>query len=48
MFWFWIAGAIFTDAIADPKNEQGFWQAVKRFFYWPYELGQIVYRRFFE
>lgn len=44
MILIWLAGAVFTDAIADPNDEQGIWKAIKRFFNWPYELGQIVYK----
>lgn len=48
MIWFWIAGALFTDAIADPHDEQSAWRGMKRLINWPYELGQIVYNRFFK
>lgn len=43
MIWIWIIGAMFTDGLCDPKNEQGFWRGCKRLLEWPWELGQWIY-----
>lgn len=40
--WFWLAGAIFTDGLVDPRNVDGFWIGFKRLGSWPYELAEFV------
>ena len=42
MLMLWCIGAIFTDGLLDPLNVGGFRQGLKRFFQWPWELGQFV------
>lgn len=43
--WFWLAGALFTDGLVDPRNVDGFWRAMKRYIFWPYELAEFVLKQ---
>lgn len=38
----WIIGAMFTDGLKDPENKGGVGEGFKRFFQWPWELGQFA------
>jgi len=38
----WIIGAMFTDGLKDPYDEQGYIIAFNRLFRWPWELGQYL------
>ena len=44
MTWFilWTVGAMFTDGLKGPINVGGFSEGFKRFFEWPWELGQYI------
>lgn len=43
IFVLWTIGAMFTDGLKDPLNTGGFREGLKRFFEWPWELGQFVH-----